>query len=247
MCCAHVQKSRGGYTHQTNSLYIAAWYYETVNRRKKLIITISAAVLLVFFVFINQKNKTCEINSGSIISDEAVIIAYEKPAWLEKHTKQCEIETYIHKQYGDIKKDAESVKREFPDTALLPFQIDVEINRITTGIYESILIITHIYTGGAHGNTTYKYYNLKNKNDLSLREYLADIGYDEDGLLQQTNSRLKKDGHDTLENLFIPYEEEKGYLPWRIYQREDGSHGITVIIPPYLVAAYVFGTLVYSF
>ena len=56
------------------------------------------AILLVATSLLFQKN--CEVTTSTVISEEGIILVdYEKPGWLEGHTKECGIEKYIFDQY----------------------------------------------------------------------------------------------------------------------------------------------------
>ncbi len=198
----------------------------------------------------NQENrpKSCNSNIKEVVSEEGMIaVTYERPSWLTGHVKQCDIEQYIYAQYAEIKKSADDLLAEFPDSALLPFRLNIKIKQYVVDPYESIIIENWHYTGGAHGNVAYKYYNLKEKSDISFEKYLNDIRYDKQNLLQQVNKQLEEDGNDMIEKFESEYEDQEVSFPWHIHQREDESLGITFIFPPYFVASYAAGTIVYSF
>ena len=208
-----------------------------MGKKKQFLNTTAAVIVLIsVIIFFSWQKETCKSDIESVVSHENVIaVEYEKPLWLEGHTKQCDIETYIAGQYRDIKDNAEKTKEEFPDTVLLPYQFIVEVDQRVAKPYESILITDYRYTGGAHGITTYTQYNLRNSKDIPFEAYLLDIGYDEKELLQRVNQFLKDNQHDTLEELYLPFGQPKRRLPWRIQQQEGGSMGIDLIFPPYSV------------
>lgn len=203
-------------------------------------------ILLVTTSLLFQKN--CEVTTSTVVSEEGIILVeYEKPRWLEEHTKECEIEKYIFDQYVSTRAGAKELQEEFPDTALLPFRIDIQTSRTIVEPYESVLITGYTYTGGAHGNTGYAFFNTKQSKDITLEEYVSDTGYPVQDLLQDVNQRLANDQYEAIQDLYLPYSEPMSYIPWQVYRRENGLPGITLIFPPYSVAAYAAGTIVYSF
>ena len=206
-----------------------------------------SAIIFLFFLsncFSQERNSGCESGIEDVISYDSIIdVEYEKPSWLTGHIKECTIETYISNEYQDVKSAAEGAR-------FLPYRLVIKVSRTVVHPYESIIVDNYQYTGGAHGNTTYKYYNLKNKKDISFEEYLAEIGYSEQELLQLVNRRLKNDP-GTFDGSFLKSLEDfknkdQGY-PWQIHQRSEGSMGITLMFPEYSVGPYAAGTFKYSF
>ena len=209
---------------------------------KQCLNTIIAIALLILLIVVFSKVgvEPCRIDTAKIISHEQfLIVEYQIPDWLTGHTKECEIQKYISEHYHDIKADSKSVRKEFPNTALLPFHFSVNLDREIIEPYESIIIAKYEYTGGAHGNIEYEYYTLKNDREISLEKYLMDIGRTPTGFLMAVNKRLRKDGYETIEGF--------AGIPWYIRRNHDGTMGITVIFPPYTVASYAEGTIDYSF
>ena len=198
--------------------------------------------------FSQERNSGCESGIEDVISHDSIIdVEYEKPSWLTGHIKECAIETYISNEYQDVKSVAEESQSQ---SSLLPFQLVIEVSRTVVHPYESIIVDNYQYTGGAHGNTTYKYYNLKNKKNISFEEYLAEIDYSEQELLQLVNRRLKNDPK-TFDGSFLKSLEDFknkdwGHI-WKIHQRDDGSMGIALIFPEYSVGPYAAGPIKYSF
>ena len=98
--------------------------------------TIIAAALLILLivVFLRIGEEPCTIDPTKIISNEGFLhVEYRQPAWLEGHKKECEIRKYISEHYHDISADSESVRKEFPDTALLPFLFNIGFERKISG------------------------------------------------------------------------------------------------------------------
>ncbi len=208
---------------------------------------ILSVIIFLFFLsncFSQQRNSGCESGIEDVISHDNIIdVEYEKPSWLTGHIKECTIETYISHEYQDVKSAAEGAR-------FLPYRLVIKVSRTVVHPYESIIVDNYQYTGGAHGNTRYEYYNLKNKKDISFEEYLAEIGYSEQELLQLVNRRLKNDPRTSdgsfLKSLEDFKNKDQGY-PWQIHQRNEGSMGITLILPEYSVEPYAAGTFKYSF
>ena len=176
----------------------------------------------------------------SSVNNSAISFSFEKPTWLHKHPKEKTITKYVRNQYQNIANGAEKFQKDFPDSALLPYQLKVDATRIITGEYESILITDYRFTGGAHGNTTYTHHNLENGKDITLREYLREMNVSEKELLIRVNKTLLNDSHSTIKTLTN--------TPWQIQTKnKDSPLGIKLIFPPYAVASYAEGTITYSF
>ena len=188
---------------------------------------------------------------ADVILDEDIFsFEYKKPPWLTGHIKESTIETYISNEYREIKRIALKTYQESSGTNPPYFRLVIRVSRTVVHPYESIIVDNYQETGGAHGNTKYEYYNLKNKKDISFEEYLADIGFSEHELLQLVNQRLKDDSR-TFDNAFLKSLEnfknkDQEYF-WQIHQRDEGSMGITLIFPEYSVASYAVGPIKYSF
>ena len=194
----------------------------------------------------------CKVITNKVISVDGIIaVEYEKPAWLAGHPKECEVEEYIFTEYMETKgyaeEFAEELRTENLTTALLPYSFDIRIDRDVIDPYENILITNYSYTGGAHGNTAFQYYNLKDGKDISFEAYLNDIQYSETDLLRDINQRLEQDGYEVLKELYMPFTDSQHRLPWQVYERKDASMGIRIIFPHYTVASYAAGVIMYSF
>ena len=107
--------------------------------------------------------------------------------------------------------------------------------------YESILVTERAYTGGAHGNVQYVYYNLRNGSSITLGDYLKDRGRSETQLLTLINERHnRQDAYAVIEDL--------ENVPWQVHSREnEQSIGIRILFPPYAVASFSAGTITYTF
>ncbi len=204
--------------------------------------------ILIFAGCDSLRYKDARQKADVILDEDIFSFEYEKPSWLTGHIKESAIETYISNEYREIKRMAEELYQEFPDTNLR-YRLVIKVSRTVVPPYESIIIDNYQYIGGAHGNTQYKYYNLKNNKDILFEEYLADISYSEQKLLKQINQRLKNDSR-TFDNRFLKSLEDfknKNRYPWQVHQRDEGSVGITLIFPAYSIAPYASGTIKYSF
>ena len=165
---------------------------------------------------------------------------YEKPEWLEGHPKQETIEGYVKKRKAGITDGAIEHARASPESALLPYMLEITMERAVVGEYEGILITDDAYTGGAHGNIIYVYYNLRDDKDISLTEYLSNRGYSEAHLLELVNNHLLRDKHHTIESF--------KNVPWQVHAPDSEKRiGIRIIFPPYAVAPFAAGTITYTF
>ncbi len=214
---------------------------EAIIMKGKSIITVLVFVVVLvglYWVFIPKKdtpeeptNKTPEISQ--------LEFTFEKPKWLEGHPKQKNIEEYVRKRKNKLTEEAVELKEEFPESNLLPYQLHITIERTVVDAYESVLITDYYYTGGAHGNTQYHYYNLLNGKDISLTEYLSHKQSTEEDLLKRVNARLQNDKHQTIDSF--------NDVPWQVHHPENEEQiGIRILFPPYAVAAYAVGTISYT-
>ncbi len=180
-------------------------------------------------------------NTSDIPSDVTLIdFQYEKPEWLEGHLKQGSVEEYIKKRKKEITDDAINLSQEFPNSSLLPFTLDITLDRTVLDEYESILITERTYTGGAHGNMQYIHYNLHNGNSITLADYLKNRGTSETQLLMLINERLRQDEYELIEN----FED----VPWQVHiWTNEQSIGIRILFPPYAVGPFSAGTITYTF
>ena len=193
-------------------------------------------IILAYQAIIVTHTDSIEIND-----DVGVSFEYDKPKWLEHHIKKIPIETYVRDSYQKIRDQATELKMEFPNSRLLPFELTIGVERTTNDAYESILIEKREYTGGAHGNTTYKWYNFKNSKDISLKKYLAEITVTEEQLLTLMNTALGRDGYNTPRHWMD--------LPWQMIraQKNKTAMGIEFVFSPGTIAPYSKGTIIYRF
>lgn len=213
----------------------------TMRRARYIAIGVIAILAIVVGVcLILVSTKTSEV-SWDIPSDATLLdVRYEKPEWLEGHLKQRSVEEYIKTRKQDIIDSATDLRQEFPDSALLPFTLDITVGRTVLNEYESILVTERAYTGGAHGNVQYVYYNLRNGSSITLVDYLKDRETSEAQLLTLINERLRQDAYEVIKDL-----ED---VPWQVYTREnEQSIGIRILFPPYAVASFSEGTITYTF
>ena len=206
---------------------------------------IATSVIVIFAIalgiyLILMSTDTAE-DTYDIPSDITLInFRYKKPEWLTGHLKQGSIEAYIAKRKREITENAMDLRQEFPDSALLPFLLDITIDRIVLNEYESILITDNAYTGGAHSNRDYIYYNLHNGNNITLTDYLKKRGASETQLLTLINERLRRDAYRAIEN----FED----VLWQVHPgQNEQSIGIRILFPPYVVGPYRAGTITYTF
>ena len=195
------------------------------------------AVVLGMFLYIAERTPANQLLPPS---NAFLTIEYTAPKWLKNHPQKEHIEQYIQQQYYKVYDGAMRLRQEFPDSALLPFDFSVDLKRDVISEYESILLAEHTYTGGAHGNTTYQYYNFKNNASLTLSEYLAERGVQEEYLFTLINEQLVRDGYNKIETLTD--------TPWLIHQANAKNPiGIRFIFPPYTVASFATGTITYIY
>ena len=212
-----------------------------MRRARYIVISVIAIVAVVVGArLILVSTEPSESSSDTAPDTILIDFQYEKPAWLEGHLKQRSIEEYIKQKKQEITDSATDLRQEFPDTALLPFILDITVDRTVLNEYESILVTESAYTGGAHGNVQYIYYNLRNGNSITLVDYLKDKGTSEAQLLTIINERLRQDVYEAIEDL-----ED---VPWQVHTREnEQSIGIRILFPPYAVAPFSKGAITYTF
>ena len=208
-------------------------------RRKYIVggLVIFAVVVGLYWVLVPMKDT-----SESPSDDAPINFRYEKSEWLEEHPKQENIDGYVKKRKQEITNSAIELKREFPDSHLLPFVLEITIERVVVDAYESILITDHAYTGGAHGNTKYVSYTLRDGKDVSLAEYWPNRGYSysEEGLLIRINNRLLSNKQKKIKSL--------NDVAWQVRAPDnEKQYSIRIIFPPGAVDAYVVGTITHIF
>ena len=202
------------------------------------VIVIVAIVVGVCLILVST--ETSEDSSDTPSDVTLIDFQYKKPEWLEGHLKQGSIEEYIKKKKKEITDDAINLSQEFPNSSLLPFTLDITLDRTVLDEYESILITERTYTGGAHGNMQYMYYNLHNGNSITLADYLKNRGTSEIQLLMLINERLRPDEYELIEN----FED----VPWQVHTwTNEQSIGIRILFPPYTVGPFSAGTITYTF
>lgn len=210
-------------------------------RVKYIATSVIVIVLIALGVYLILMSRDAPENTSDTPSDVTVInFRFEEPEWLKGHLNQGSIEEYIEKRKREITGSAIDLRQEFPDSALLPFMLDITAGRIVLNAYESILITEIAYTGGTHNNTDYIYYNLHNGNSITLADYLKKRGASETQLLMLINEHLRRD----------KYEEIKSFedVTWQVHPREnEQSIGIRILFPPYVVGPYSAGTVTYTF
>ena len=206
-------------------------------------IAIGAIVIFAIVVgvrLILVSTDTSEDSSDTPSDVTLINFQYEKPEWLEGHLKQGSIEEYIKKRKKEITDGAIDLRQEFPNSPLLPFDLDIIVDRAVLDAHESILITEREYTGGAHGNMQYIYYNLHNGNSITLTDYLKNRGTSETQLLMLINERLRRDEYEAIENL--------ENVPWQAHTRKnEQSIGVRILFPPYAVGPFSAGTITYTF
>jgi hypothetical protein len=202
------------------------------------VIVIVAIVVGVCLILVST--DTSEDASDTPSDVTLIDFQYEKPEWLEGHLKQGSIEEYIKKRKKEITDDAIDLSQEFPNSSLLPFTLDITLDRTVLDEYESILIAERADTGGAHGNMQYIHYNLHNGNSITLADYLKNRGTSEIQLLMLINERLRQDEYELIEN----FED----VPWQVHTwTNEQSIGIRILFPPYAVGPFSAGTITYTF
>ena len=177
-----------------------------------------------------------------IFYDMPYSFTYKKPEWLEGHPKQETIEGYVKKRKDRIIESAMWYARQDEEfsQSLLPLAREITIERVVFDKYEGILIKDWAYTGGAHGNTRYAAYNLRNGKDVSLTEYLSDRGYSEEQALELLNKKNKYSGISS----FNDFKNGQGRV-WQVHPPDsENPIGIRLTLPGRSEAE---GTITYTF
>lgn len=206
-------------------------------------LVIFAVVVGLYWVLVPMRD-TPDIPSESSSEIALINFTYEKPQWLAGHPKQENIEEYVKKRKEEITNGAIEHEREFPESrALLPYVLEITIERLVLDAYESILITDYAYTGGAHGNTIYAYYTLRDGKDVSLTEYLSDRGYSKEHLLELVNKGIVRDTKNKYKTI-----ESFNDVAWQVHAPDSEKPiGIRIIFPPGTIEAYAAGTITYTF
>ncbi len=211
-------------------------------KAKNIVTSIVILLVLVglYWVLVHKRDDKNANTSEPPSNTSAFSLTFKKPKWLEGHQKQDTIEEYINERRETILKSAIEFERKYPKSVALPFTLDITLERVIVGEYESILITDYEFAGGAHGMTKYVSYTLHNNKDISLTEYLKTKGISIGELLTQVNNRIKEDNYwlkDSLDNVI-----------WQVHPPDkDNPIGIRLIFGPYEVASYSEGTIKYTF
>lgn len=209
------------------------------------VIYIAIGLVAIIAIVVGVRSILLSPNSSEEASDTPsdvtlIDFQYARPEWLEGHLKQGEVEEYIKKRKKEVTDSALDLRKEFPNSALLPFTLDITVDRTVLDEYESVLITERRYTGGAHGNMDYVYYNLHNGNSITLANYLKNRGTSETQLLALINERLQQDEYDAIDKL--------ENVPWQVHtEKNEQAIGIRILFPPYAVGPYSAGTITYTF
>lgn len=107
-------------------------------------------------------------NSGKQLLDFIM-----KPApWLKKYPSiKKEVDEIIAKTKNEIQTDAESLFKEFPKSALLPFEVNVTELKLFEPNNKDIVSVRmtiYVYSGGAHGGKRYYTWNWSKKQNRFL-------------------------------------------------------------------------------
>ena len=217
------------------------WYSEVMSKRVYILSGIAFFIVVSLFLYFAVQVPAGR-NSADFIapSDASLTAKYIPPRWLAGHPQEHTVEQHIQQRYHKVRLEAVDLQKEFPDSALLPFEFEVTPEQTVTGEYEGILLTEYTYTGGAHGNTTYRYFNFRDGNSLTLIEYLEERGVQKEYVLTLVNEYLVRDGYETVETL--------NDIPWQVHQSNaENPIGIRFIFPPYAVAPFSAGTITYTY
>ena len=128
-------------------------------------------------------------------------------SWLEKYPMiQKEVKQIIEKYKKEIKKSAEDLFQEFPNSVLLPYKLYIEeVKEFKPNNPDilSVRMIVYTYTGGAHGRKSYYSWNWNKQKKffLSLDEVITSeqfatlVKHTRDMLFEQQKKGNKYDKH----------------------------------------------------
>lgn len=167
--------------------------------------------------------------------------------WLEKYPIiQQEVKKIIKHKKESIAKEAEELLQEFPNTALLPFELQVKELKLFEHDKQDIVSVRmamRIYTGGAHGNYFYYSWNWdkqRNKfvslNELiTPKQFQALIKYVRYVIFERRKQNDKYD-EKLLKEIERGTSKEEDFKVWNF--KKDG---IEVTFPEYQVASFAEG------
>ena len=165
--------------------------------------------------------------------------------WLEEYPIiQQEVEKIINNKKEEITKSAEGLFQEFPNTVLLPFELQVKELKLFKHDRQDIVSIRmaiRIYTGGAHGNKFYYSWNWdrQKNNFISLNELITP---------EQFQTLIKYVRHVLSEKQSQHYDHFlKSWIERGTSKEEDfkvwnfEKDGIEVTFPEYQVGPFAAG------
>ena len=167
--------------------------------------------------------------------------------WLNEYPFiKKEVEKIVQTEKQNIEKEAKDLFKEFPHSALLPYQFYVKELKLFQPNNKDIISVrmkTYSYTGGAHGGSQWYTWNYsqKNKKFLTLDEVLNSKQF------MQVKERarkllFKKEKRGNNFDKFIKKDiewgtkEKKDFKIWNW----DKNHFV-VVFPEYQVASYAAG------
>ena len=208
----------------------------------KAIVGVIVIIFIAGMAYILLSSGSSQLDSviSQDVSEDIAVVDVKFPSWLSTHHYRETIENLVGSQASTLQQQALDAKERSSDAELLPYRYSAKItSHKASEEFESIVVHEQVYTGGAHENTLYYTYTFVYETLITLEEYLEIIESDSDEILSRINSNLASDGHETLTSI----NEARA---WNVVENKDGALGIRVIFPPYQVASFAYGTIVYT-
>ena len=221
------------------------------DKNKSIIATlvVSIIVLYLLFAFVIEERPSVE---NITIDDGVAFVQVLYPNWFHTLPNKDSIASSLERTATAIHEGAQELKKEFPDSALLPYRFETFFKKNTVNQFDNITIQSATYTGGAHSNYSVLTFVFKEDEIVTLESFVRAIGVPtSEAFVERINENLQADGR--FENsLAKPYKLEEGqtlddlFPAWQSIQNEEGKIGVRIIFPLYSVGPFSEGLVTYD-
>lgn len=168
------------------------------------------------------------------------------PEWLRDRPEGVELIRQLEKNRIGIFTTEEDFLQEFGRKPGTRYSFNVEFDQrkvdLGSNSLESISISQTSYTGGAHVNYVFYTPNFRNRQEITLGQFLQEIGVTQSAFFSRLNATIESEG-TTYEDDYIITSLDK--VPnWRIGDLE--TYDIEVIFPVYSIASFASGNQMFK-
>ena len=193
-------------------------------------------IILIIFILVILSVLIYKVQPSGIDQTAPVDISRNGEEYLDivSNDIRNEVLTDIEANEKAIREDALQLEAEFPDSNLLPYTLETNIETFQTNTYIGLRIATLEYTGGAHSNLFFRSINIKNEEEISLSQYLSNKTTTEEEFLNAVNMKLAENGKDQLEDI-------SQISTWNIISETSDVDVMEIMFGPYEVASFAEG------